>query len=408
MSLTDQTAGGTPTGAARSEVGAPGAREWAAVGALALAIFSLVTSEFLPASLLPAMADDFGVSEGVAGQVVTATALVGMLAGPGITLLFPRTDRRVLLLGLLAVAVLANVLTAVAPAYAVVVVARLLLGAAIAGSWALAIGVCARLVSAARLGRAMSIVNLGLSASLVLSVPLGALLSSAAGWRPVFWGVAALGLVALAAIAVLVPSVPASPGAGAAALLGTLRSPVLLLGLAGVGLLVAGHFGSYTFVRPAIDAVGGMNTGLVALALVLYGAGGLLGNAAVGVVIDRRLPLLLLVVPGVICAAVVLLAVAGALGTGSVPLALVAVAVWGLGFGGIATSTQTLTARAEPTRIESAGGLYVAVFQLAIALGTALGGLLLDAAGVTPLLVASGVVVVLGGLLMHATRHRLA
>lgn len=119
---------------------------WPGVIALMVAIFTLVTSEFLPASLLPLMADDFGITEGTAGQVVTATALLGMIAGPGIGLLFPRLDRRRLLIGLLVLALLSNLLTALAPSYALVVVARLVLGAAIAGTWAMALAVASHLV----------------------------------------------------------------------------------------------------------------------------------------------------------------------------------------------------------------------------------------------------------------------
>lgn len=110
---------------------------WPGVVALMLAIFALVTSEFLPASLLPLMAGDFGITEGVAGQVVTATALVGIVAGPAMAPLFPRLDRRRLLAGLLVLALLANLMTAVAPSYALVVVARLVLGVAIAGTWSM-------------------------------------------------------------------------------------------------------------------------------------------------------------------------------------------------------------------------------------------------------------------------------
>src|SRR3954468_20899344 len=104
---------------------------WPGVIALMGAIFPLVTSEFLPASLLPLMARDFGITEGTAGQVVTATALVGMIAAPGVGLLFPRLDRRRLLIGLLCLALLSNLLTALAPSYPLVVVARLALGASV-------------------------------------------------------------------------------------------------------------------------------------------------------------------------------------------------------------------------------------------------------------------------------------
>lgn len=230
---------------------------WAGVVALMLAVFALVTSEFLPASLLPMVAQEFGITEGLAGQVVTATALVGMIAGPGMALVFPRIDRKRLLIVLLVLAVLSNVLTAVAPNYALVVVARLILGAAIAGTWAMALAIASHLVERKHLGRAMAIVNIGVAGATVAAVPLGALISSMAGWRAVFWAVAITTAVALVVFIIAMPSIPAAASGGLRTLVAALRSRVMIVGLIGLALIVAGHFGSYTFIRAAAASVPG-------------------------------------------------------------------------------------------------------------------------------------------------------
>jgi DHA1 family purine ribonucleoside efflux pump-like MFS transporter len=368
--------------------------------ALMVAIFTLVTSEFLPASLLPFMAKDFGITEGAAGQVVTATALVGMVAGPGMGLLFPRLDRRRLLIGLLVLALLANLVTALAPNYALVVVARLALGAAIAGTWSMALAVASHLVPAEHLGRAMSIVNIGVSAATVAAVPLGALISSLAGWRVVFFAVTGATAVALVLFVAVMPSLPAAAGGGLRTLITVLRSRVMIVGLSGLALLVAGHFGSYTFIRTGAESVPGLTPVAIAVLLVVYGVGGLLGNVLVGLTVDRHLGAAMVTVPLVIAVAII----GFALSTGSVALVFIAVALWGIGFGGIPTMSQTWLARTEPNRTEAAGGLFVATFQFAIALGAALGGVLLDAAGVHTVFVAGGIAVLVGGALLASTR----
>ena len=262
---------------------------WPGVIALMVAIFTLVTSEFLPASLLPLMATDFGITEGVAGQVVTATALVGMVAGPAMGVLFPRLDRKRLLVGLLVLALLSNLLTAVAPSYALVVVARLVLGIAIAGTWSMALAVASHLVPAGQLGRAMSVVNIGVAGATVAAVPLGAFISSFAGWRAVFWAVTAATGVAIVLFIILMPPVPARAGGGVRTLVAVLRSRVVLVGLVGLAILVAGHFGSYTFVRTAAEGVAGITPAAIAVLLAVYGVGGLLGNLLAGLVADRHL-----------------------------------------------------------------------------------------------------------------------
>lgn len=376
---------------------------WPGVVALMVAIFTLVTSEFLPASLLPLMASDFGITEGVAGQVVTATALVGMVAGPAMGVLFPRLDRKRLLVGLLVLALLANLLTAVAPSYAIVVVARLVLGIAIAGTWSMALAVASHLVPAGQLGRAMSVVNIGVAGATVAAVPLGALISSFAGWRAVFWAVAAATAVAIVLFVALMPPVPARAGGGVRTLVAVLRSRVVLVGLVGLAVLVAGHFGSYTFVRTAAEGVSGITPAAIAVLLAVYGVGGLLGNLLAGLVADRHLAVVMVMVPLLVAVGIV----GFSLSSGSVLLVFVAVALWGAGFGAVPTVSQTWISRAEPNRVEAAGGLVVATFQLAIALGAALGGVLLDATSVQMVFLAGGIAAVLGGTLLASTCRRL-
>jgi predicted MFS family arabinose efflux permease len=393
----------TAVSVVETSVPSPVRSGWPGVIALMVAVFTLVTSEFLPASLLPLMASDFGITEGVAGQVVTATALVGMVAGPAMGPLFPRLDRKRLLIGLLVLALASNLLTAVAPSYALVVVARLVLGIAIAGTWSMALAVSSHLVPAGQLGRAMSVVNLGVAGATVAAVPLGALISSYAGWRAVFWAVAAATALAIVSFVVLMPSVPARAAGGLRTLVDVLHSRVVLLGLVGLAVLVAGHFGSYTFIRTAAEGVPGLTPATIAVLLAVYGVGGLVGNLLAGLVADRRLGLALVLVPLLIAAGIVTFS----LSTGSALLVFVAVALWGLGFGAVPTTSQTWISRAEPTRVEAAGGLVVATFQLAIALGAALGGVLLDTTSVHTVFLVGGVAVLLGGGLLASTRRGL-
>ena len=178
----------------------------------------------------------------------------------------------------------------------------------------------------------------------------------------------------------------------------------MIVGLIGLAVLVAGHFGSYTFIRTAAEGVPGLTPAMIATLLAVYGVGGLLGNVLSGLTVDRHLGLALVVIPLIIAAAII----GFSLSTGSVALVFAATAVWGVGFGAIRTMSQTWVSRAEPNRVEAAGGLFVATFQFAIALGAALGGLLLDTTGAGAVYLVGGIAVLVGGALLVSTRRGLS
>jgi len=163
---------------------------WAAIGSLSLGVFGLVTAEFLPASLLTAMATDLGVSAGAAGQAVTATALVGAVAAPSIPLLTRRLDRKLVMLVLTMLLVLSNAIAATASSLLVLLVARVLLGVALGGFWSMAAALAMRLVPEQLFARAMSIILTGVSIATVCAAPIGAWMAScgdgaAPSWPPV-------------------------------------------------------------------------------------------------------------------------------------------------------------------------------------------------------------------------------
>jgi DHA1 family purine ribonucleoside efflux pump-like MFS transporter len=373
---------------------------WFAVAAVGIGIYALVTSEFLPASLLTRIAAGMGTTEGAAGQTVTATAVMGALTAPTIALVVPRLDRRWLLAVLTGLAVVSNALFAVAPSYWLLLVSRVLLGVSIAGFWAMALAVVARLVPSERLGRAMTIVNLGVSVATVTAVPLGTYLGEAWGWRPVFWLAAAVALVALVLQLRWMPPVPPAGAPPLRTLGQVLRTRTMIIGLSAVGLVAGGHFAAFTYVRPAAERVPGITAAQLALLLTVYGAAALVGNLLSGPLADRRLRLAILAAPVLIGVATVMFALAG-----SYPWVITAVALWGLAFGGVPTLVLTWIARVEPDRLEPAGSLTTGMFQVAIALGAAVGGALLDAFDVRAALIVAGAAAAVGGVLFVSARR---
>ena len=370
----------------------PSNTAWWAVSAMMATSFVLVTAEFLPPSLLPAMAASLGVTEGQAGQAVTVTAFVGLLTAPTIAVILPQLDRRALLTWLTVAAAGSNVVVALAPNLVTLLVARLLLGAAIGGFWAMSLAVAARLSAPHHFGRAVMILNTGTTVATVAGVPLGLYLGTVLDWRAVFWGTAVMTFGVAVALRVVLPPVAPAAATGFRSLGDALAVPGAAWGLTGHVLVVLGHFAAFTYIRAALEQTPSLDPTGVAILLVVFGVGGFVGNLALGVLVDRHLRVLRLVVPLLMAAGI------GGLAAfpGSVAVVAVAVAAWGFSFGAWLTVVTTWMARVAGDLMEAGGGLVVAGFQLAITLGAGFGGLVVDGFGIRPALVIGALIALVG------------
>ena len=377
--------------------------------AMMLMSFLLVTAEFLPNGVLTEMAAGLGVSPGQAGQTVTVTALVGLVVAPTVGLVFPRLDRRSLLAWMAVAAAVSNLVVAIAPNLVIVLLARFFLGAAISAFWAMSITVAARIAGPDRLGRAVKFSSAGASLATVAGVPIGVMLSTMLDWRVVFAlaGVVT-GLLAIA-MRVLLPSVPPAPASSFAILADTARRPGITLGLVGHVLVVLGHFLAYTYIRLALermqvgDEAASVDAGTVVLLLALFGAGGLIGNIVIGMVVDRSFAFFAVLTPLVIAASVA----AMLLLSGSVAAIAVVAFVWGFFFASWLIVVNTWIGHRMPDRLEAGGSLVVVGFQGAIAIAAALGGFLVDTVGVELVyVIGAGMLVVGAGLFGASSRAR--
>jgi predicted MFS family arabinose efflux permease/enamine deaminase RidA (YjgF/YER057c/UK114 family) len=270
---------------------------WPAVAAVTLGIFCLMTSELLPVGLLTPVSADLGVSNGTAGLMVTMPGLVAALSAPLIAVFGARLDRRLLLCALVALVGAANLVCALTPEFVVVLVARLLVGVGIGGFWATAGGLAGRLVPAAQVGRATTVIFGGVSAASVLGVPAGTFLSQVAGWRAAFAGIGVLALLAGVCIALAMPAVPGTRTGALTDLVRVFRgSAGVRMGLLVTFLLVTGQFTAYTFVRPVLQDVSGLDGSLISPLLLAYGVAGVAGNFLVGGQASRHLHRTLIIV----------------------------------------------------------------------------------------------------------------
>lgn len=369
---------------------------WMAVLSLAMGVFGLLTAEYLPASLLTPMAIDLGVSEALAGQAVTVTAVVALFAGllvPGLT---RAIDRRWVLLGFSTLMIASNLLVAVSSSLTVLLVMRILLGIALGGFWSMAAAVAMRLVPSALLPRALSIIFSGIAVGTVVAVPLGSFLGGLYGWRSAFFAAAAVGVVTLAFQAFTLPSLAPRRPARLRTVLDVLQRPGVAMGMFACVLVHSGHFAMFTYVRPFLESTTGIGPQGLALMLLGFGVANFVGTLLTGWLLERHPLATLAAMPALVGVASLLLVLLPA----SVPGQAALLAIWGLAFGGVPVAWSNWVANAVPDQAESAGGMVVASVQSAIATGAAAGGAMFSLNGSAGVFVAAALLMLLAALLI--------
>ncbi|RYC43251.1 MFS transporter [Pectobacterium zantedeschiae] len=357
--------------------GATAQHSWLAVVSISLATFSVVTTEMLPVGLLTPIADTLHSSTGTAGLMISLPALLAALFAPIVVIASGGMDRRKILCGLLALLAITNTASALAPSIGWMLAARVLVGFCMGGIWAIAGGLAARLVRESSIGLATSIIFGGVAAASVLGVPLGALIGDIAGWRWAFGCMALLsGLVLMLHLAVI-PALPVTHSAAIRQFGEQLANRKLQVGLILTLLLVTGHFMAFTFVRPLLLSVSGFDTQWVSALLFAYGMTGIVGNFLAGIIAARRTVLTLMAIAlGLLLTLILFLTIGGSPVGGGVALL-----TWGLAYGGVSVALMTWMMKAAPRAVEIASALYVGVFNLSIALGSWLGGQIVDNSG---------------------------
>lgn len=372
---------------------APAPAAWAAVISMTLGVFGLVTAEFLPVSLLTPMADDLRITEGMAGQAMSATAVMALITSLLTATVTRKIDRRYVLLGFSVLLIAANIMIALAPNYAVLLTGRVLLGLALGGFWTMSAATIMRLVPEKNVPRALAILFSGVSAATVFAAPLGSYLGDVIGWRNVFMLASLLGVLALVVQFATLPKMPPRGRATLRTLIEVINRPRMKFGLFSLVLIITGHFALFTYVRPFLENVSGVTTAGVSGILLGFGVANFIGTYVGGALIARSLRMTIALMPMIMgLAGVGMVAIDGA-----VAPTTVLVAIWGMAFGGVPVAWSTWITRTVPDEAESGGGLLVAGFQLAIATGAAVGGLVFDTSG------ALGVFTIAGFLLLAAS-----
>ncbi len=348
---------------------------WGAVFAMSLCAFIMVATEFLPVSLLTLMANDLGVSEGAIGQGISISGLFALLTALSISSLAGTLNRRALLLGLTGVMVLSILIVGFASSYIIYMLGRILVGIALGGFWSLSAAAAVRLVPINKVPKALAILNAGNALAMVIAAPMGSYLGSIVGWQGAFLCLAPLATLAFAWQWMTLPSMDAELRKKKLIdIFKHLKQFRILLGFIAASLFFAGQFSLFTYIRPYLETATGVDTVTLSSILLLLGVAGFIGTTIINRFVQASLYLTLGIMSAILAFIAVMLIKFG----DSLTAVVVLLGFWGL----IATAAPVgwwaWVARSMAHDSEAGGGLMVAFVQLAIGLGSTVGGIMFD------------------------------
>jgi predicted MFS family arabinose efflux permease len=350
--------------------------------ALAISAFAIGTTEFVIVGLLPSVAADLHISLTLTGLLISGYALGVAVGAPVLTILTAQMSRKRLLLMVVAIFIIGNGIAALAPTFMILMLGRIVAAFAHGVFFSIGATIAADLVSPDRRGSAIAMVFTGLTIALITGVPLGTFIGQHWGWRATFYGVASLGAIAFVANEVLVPRhLKKAPAASLRDQIKVIQHGRLLLAFAITALGYGGTFVAFTYLAPILQNITGFAPEATSILMLVYGLAIAIGNTAGGKLSDRN-PIQALIymfaMQGLVLVlftftapfkvpAVATLFMMGALAFMNVP--------------GLQLYVVQLAERFVPGGVDIASAINISAFNLGIALGAFMDGIIFDNLG---------------------------
>ncbi|WP_328531410.1 MFS transporter [Nocardioides sp. NBC_00368] len=369
---------------------------------LMFCVFSITTGEFVVAGILPEVATDLGITVGSAGLLVTAYAVGMIMGGPVLTAVTAGVDRKRLMLSLLAVAALGNAVSALAPGFSLLLVARVVTALVTSTFFAQAIVIAVQSAPPERAGSTVARLAFGMNLAMILGAPVGTQIGGQWGWRATFATIAVACLIGLALVLWQLTPPPEAGRTSAVSELRVLRRTPVLLALAVTAVGNVGVLMVFSYLAPLLTGLADHPVSRLPLLLLAYGVGATIGNLVGGALHDRDPRLFQ---PGLLgmLAATLLAAWFVATSTALTGAAVVVIGLFGFAIIPGMQARVMATAGEAPTL---AMAVNASGYQVAAACAGLVGGLIADsAAGPRPIYLAGAVLTVCGlALTIVATR----
>ncbi|MFC7370967.1 MFS transporter [Fictibacillus iocasae] len=371
-----------------------------ALMALAISAFGIGTTEFVPVGLLSTISDDLHISITMAGLLISGYAMGVAFGAPILTALTNKMSRKTLLLLLMVVFIIGNGVAAVSTSFGLLLAARIITAFSHGVFFSIGSTIAADLVPPNKRASAIAFMFTGLTVATVTGVPLGTFIGQHFGWRATFAGVALLGVIGIIASALLIPkNLKDAPPSSFTDQLNVVKNGPLLLAFAITALGYGGTFVAFTYLTPILQDITGFKPNAVSVILLVYGIAVAIGNTVGGKAADKNPQRALLWMFIAQAAVLVLLSFTAPFKiAGTITIFLMGMLAF-MNVPGLQVLVVKLAERHVPAAVNVASALNIAAFNLGIAIGAFVGGIIVDSIGLinTPWI---GGVMVFGAVLL--------
>ena len=359
-----------------------------------LTIVSFVVGmvELIIGGILDLVAASLEVSVGQAGLLITVFSLVFAIASPILLFLTARIERKKLTLITLFIFFLSNVLAVLSPVYSVLFISRIISAASASLLIVLCVTMASTIVEPQYRGRAIGIVNMGVSGSLVLGIPFGLMLGNTFGWRAPFIMIAILTLCSMAGVYFFMKQI--TPGQGAVSIgqqLRTLKNSKILLANATTFLVLAGHTTLYTYLTPFAQVTMGLEGLWISIVYLVFGVAAVSGGAIGGSFADyfgtKRTILSVIII-------FIIAIFAVPFSTFFVPFFFFVMVVWGSMSWAITPPMQSYLMELSPKNSDILISLNNSSLHLGIAVGSFAGSIVVDRVSIEYNAIVGGIIIV--------------
>lgn len=349
---------------------------------LALGVFGIITTEMSIVGVLPQVAQKFNITASQAGTLVSIFALVVAVSGPFLTLLASGINRKLILLIAVFMFAVSNIVYAMTSKFEVMLAFRIIPACFHPVFFSVALVTAAQLVPPEKSSKAVTKVFAGITVGFAFGVPLTSYLAEKVSLETAFLFGAAVSAAAFVGILAWMPSMPVKNKMSFGKQLEILRKPALWLNIASVIFIFAAMFSVYSYFAEYLGQVTPMNGSLISVMLMSFGIIMIFGNFVFGSLLQKSMPVTVMVFPVLYIAVYVLLY---SLGPYGIP-AMIVVFLWGMVHSGGLIVSQTWLTTVTEDAPEFGNSLFVSFSNLGITLGTTAGGWLIAEAGIHQLI----------------------
>lgn len=331
--------------------------------------------ELLISGILDLIADDFQISLGQAGLLISIFSLIFAVAGPILLVATAKIERKRLTLIFLFLFFLSNLVTIFSSTFSILFLGRIM--TALSGSLlvVLCLVMAPGIVEPAYRGRAIGVVSMGISGSIVLGVPIGLVLGNAFGWRAPFVLISVLTLVSMVGVTFFMEKVPPKPSIPLRQQLGTLRNRKILFAHLSMFLFLGGHMVLYAYLKPFLTTTMGLNGLWVGVVYFIFGIAAVSGGGLGGTLADK-LGTQRTIVSTIAIFGISLFAIRFA--TVFLPLFFVVLVIWGMMNWSLSPALQSYLIETDPTTSEVQQSLNNSALHFGIAFGSFIGGIVIE------------------------------